>query len=58
MQRAVNILEELLKETTPDKYMTSEACMAARSILLEAIRRLNTSSPKDYFNKQKDLLDE
>lgn len=61
MQKAIEIVRNILAETTPERYPKSSECMAARFVLLEVLDKLrdNTAS-KDaptYFQHQKELLE-
>lgn len=57
MKQAIKITEQLLSETTIDKYSSSAECMAARSILVKLLSRLNEqpaiNNAEEYFKRQK-----
>ena len=55
MKQAIKITEQLLSETTIDKYSSSAECN--RSILVKLLSRLNEqpaiNNAEEYFKKQK-----
>lgn len=46
MEKAIEIVRNILAETTPERYPKSGECMAARFVLLEVLDKLrdNTAS--------------
>lgn len=61
MEKAIEIVRNILAETTPDRYPKSGECMAARFVLLEVLDKLrDNNASKDaptYFQHQKELLE-